>query len=90
MDEARLKRLRMRSWRRGTKEMDLVLGPFAEERLDALSPEALDAYEAILAENDQDLYRWVSGAEPMPARHAPLLTEIAEAARARHGPASRP
>ena len=86
MDEARLKRLRMRSWRRGTKEMDLILGPFADERLAGLAPPALDAYEAILSENDQDLYRWVSGAEPMPAAHAPLLEEIAEAARRRHRP----
>ena len=42
--EARLKRLAMRSWRRGTKEMDLILGPFADARLGGMSAEALDRY----------------------------------------------
>lgn len=85
--EARLRRLRMRSWRRGTKEMDLILGPWADAHLAGLGPDGLDAYEALLEENDQDLYRWASGAEPAPERHAPLMARIAEAARARHGTA---
>lgn len=79
--EARLKRLRMRSWRRGTKEMDLILGPYADANLAAMDAAALDAYEALLAENDQDLYRWASGAEPVPARHAPLMARIVAALR---------
>ena len=74
--DARLRKLRMRSWRRGTKEMDLILGPFADARLGDLDAEALDAYEALLAENDQDLYRWASGAEPAPERHEVLLSTI--------------
>jgi antitoxin CptB len=76
--EHRLKRLGIRSWRRGTKEMDIILGQFSDARLAALSSEALDAYEAILAENDQDLYRWVSGQDPLPQEHAPILEEIRE------------
>jgi antitoxin CptB len=66
----RLKRLRMRSWRRGTKEMDLILGPFSDRALDALPPDQLDRYEALLSENDQDLYQWVSGRIEPPAEHA--------------------
>ena len=80
--ENRLKRLRMRSWRRGIKEMDLILGQFCDERLDGLSPEMLNDYEALLAENDQDLYRWVTGQEPAPDRFVPLIGEIANQARA--------
>lgn len=79
----RLKRLAMRSWRRGTKEMDLILGAFADARLAAMTPSMLDRYEALLDENDHDLYAWISGALPMPARHAPLLPAIADFARAR-------
>ena len=41
--EARLKRIVMRSWRRGTREMDLILGPFAEAELAAMDAESLDA-----------------------------------------------
>lgn len=59
--EARLKRMKMRSMRRGIKEMDLILMRFAEARLDAMDEAALDAYDGLLNENDQDLYQWVSG-----------------------------
>jgi antitoxin CptB len=81
--ELRLKRLRMRSWRRGTKEMDLILGPFADAELAALSEEELARYEALLDENDQDLYRWATGAAPAPAPLAPLLRRIMDGAEAR-------
>ena len=78
--EARLRRLRMRSWRRGTKEMDLILGTFADARLGSLDGDRLSLYDALLAENDHDLYRWVTGAEPAPARFAALIGEIAASA----------
>ena len=85
--EARLKRMRMRSWRRGTKEMDLILGPYADAQLEAMPEAALDLYDALLEENDQDLYPWVSGAQPCPPQYLDLLSEIAAFARARHGTA---
>ncbi len=80
--EHRLKRLRMRSWRRGTREMDLILGPWADRRLGAMAEAELSLYDALLDENDQDLYRWVTGAEPPPARFAALVGAIAGAAGA--------
>jgi antitoxin CptB len=69
--EARLKMLAMRSWRRGMKEMDLIFGPFADRYLAGLSGADLDAYQTLLEENDQDLYQWVSGQTPPPARFDP-------------------
>lgn len=75
-EENRLKRLGMRSWRRGMREMDLILGPFADARLAGLDAAALAAYERMLAENDQDLYLWVTGAASQPAEHAPIIGEI--------------
>lgn len=74
--EHRLKRLRMRSWRRGTKEMDMILGPFSDARLAALTAVELDAYEALLSENDQDLYQWVSGQARGPGSHDLILEQI--------------
>ncbi len=74
--ENRLKRLGMRSWRRGTKEMDLILGPYADARLATLGAEELDAYEALLEENDQDLYLWVSRGEGMPEAHIAALDHV--------------
>jgi len=74
--EARLKRMAMRSWRRGTKEMDLVLGPYADTQLGRMSLAELDAYDALLAENDQDLMAWMLGQKPAPANHAPLVAVL--------------
>ena len=78
--ENRLKRLRMRSWRRGTKEMDLILGPFADARLGDLDPATLDLYDALLDENDQDLYLWVSKGG-FPPEHGAVLALV----RTHHG-----
>ena len=62
--EARLKRMRMRSWRRGTKEMDIVLGPFADARLAGMDAAGLALYDRLLEENDQDLMAWLLGQLP--------------------------
>lgn len=83
--EARLKRMAMRSWRRGTKEMDLVLGPYADAHLAGMDEAKLSLYDQLLAENDQDLLPWVLGQNPAPDRFADLLAEIATFARARLG-----
>ena len=74
--ERRLKRLAMRSWRRGTKEMDLVLGRFWDAEGAALDEETLDLYEALLSENDQDLYTWVSGQADAPPRFSGLIGRL--------------
>ncbi len=79
----RLKRLRMRSWRRGTKEMDLILGPFADSELAGLQGADLDLFDALLSENDQDLYAWITGAQAVPVRYAALLARVGDFARIR-------
>lgn len=92
-DEATLKRLRMRSWRRGIKEMDLILGPWADAQLQTLSGPDLTRFEALLGENDHDLYQWVtarigqSSAQPVgPSAYGPLLDRIARHAADRLRP----
>ncbi|WP_233092598.1 MULTISPECIES: succinate dehydrogenase assembly factor 2 [Paracoccaceae] len=81
--DARLRRMRMRSWRRGIKEMDLVFGPFADAGLAGLTAEELDLYDRLLSENDQDLLTWVLGTVPAPDWTAPLLPRIADFAATR-------
>lgn len=76
--ETRLKRLRLRSWRRGTKEMDLILGSFADRRMHLLSDAELDAHEAIMAENDHDLYQWISGQADIPQEIEPAIRLVAD------------
>lgn len=73
----RLKRMRIRSWRRGTREMDLILGGWADRRLAGLDAAGLALYDALLEENDHDLYQWVTGAAEAPERFAALVAEIA-------------
>ena len=76
--EARIKRLKMRSMRRGIKEMDLILQAFSERALDSMDEAGLTLYDALLQENDQDLYQWVTGQGDAPARFEALIAEIAQ------------
>ncbi len=75
----RRKRLKFRSWHRGTKEMDLLLGPFADARLDGFGLRQLAEYEAILQLPEPDLYEWLVGraAPPDDARTSVLDQLIA-------------
>lgn len=76
--QTRLKRLYMRSMRRGIKEMDIILRRYADARLDALPEAQLDIYDQLLSENDQDLYQWVTGQVAAPDPFAALIAEISE------------
>jgi antitoxin CptB len=60
MDEARLKRLRFRAWRRGFREADLVLGPFADSHALSLTETEVEAFERLLDRNDHDVYGWIA------------------------------
>ncbi|MFC3615675.1 succinate dehydrogenase assembly factor 2 [Lutimaribacter marinistellae] len=76
--ENRIRRMKMRSMRRGIKEMDLILTAWSERRLESLDEAGLDLYDALLHENDQDLYQWVTGQVPAPARYAKMIDEISQ------------
>ena len=65
--ENKIKRLRFRSWHRGTREMDLIMGSFADKNLPDLSDDELESYEEILTYSDPDLYNWITGREDVPA-----------------------
>jgi len=67
-----LKRLRYRSWHRGCKETDLILGRFADDKLADLAPAQLSVYEKLLDENDADIWDWISGKEA-PKEYTELL-----------------
>jgi antitoxin CptB len=65
-DDKRRERLRFRSWHRGTREMDLLLGSFADVHLHAFTSDQLDHYEALLEQGDPDLYDWITGRAAVP------------------------
>ncbi len=74
--ETQKKKLRLRSVRRGIREMDLILGAFAKAHLDAMSAEELSLYETLLEENDHDLYDWLTGQTAVPTVFRTLIAEI--------------
>jgi len=74
--ETARRRLAIRAWRRGTREMDLILGPYADARLGTMAPAELDAFEALIAEEDAELLAWMLGQAAPPERHAPLIAAL--------------
>ncbi len=62
--------------RRGIREMDLVLSAFADARLTSMSDAELDLYDAMLSENDHDLYQWITGQTSASARYTDLISQI--------------
>ena len=79
--ENRIKRMRMRSWRRGMKEMDIVMGGYADARLKSMTEAQLDAWDALLNENDPDLLAWITGQQETPPALLELISDVAEFAR---------
>lgn len=67
--ENRIKRLIYRSWYRGCKETDKILGQFAKEYLSRFSDSELDSFEAILEESDSDIFDWMSGKQQLPEKY---------------------
>jgi antitoxin CptB len=66
--ENRRKKLKFQAWHRGFKEVDLILGPFADERLGQMSDDELDAFEDLLNVPDHDLYDWICQRSSPPDR----------------------
>jgi antitoxin CptB len=67
--DPRRKKLIFRAWHRGMREMDLIMGRFAESRIDAMSDAELDTFELLIEAPDRDLLAWITGREPTPANY---------------------
>lgn len=71
------RKLLFRSWHRGIREMDLILGGFADAAIGSLTDAELHQYEHLLEVQDADLLAWVTGTDPVPtAFDTPLLKKI--------------
>jgi antitoxin CptB len=64
--EDRRKRLKFRAWHRGTRELDLLIGSFADRYLPEFGMPELDQFEALLNCQDPDVYDWMTGQKPAP------------------------
>jgi len=60
------KRLTFRAWHRGTREMDLLIGSFAEKYINGFDKDDLAIFEEILINNDPDVYNWIIGRQLPP------------------------
>ena len=78
----RRKRLLFRCWHRGTREMDLILGRFADAEIATLSDRELGELESLLEVSDPDLYTALTGDKALPAHHAGALFDRLKAFRA--------
>ena len=78
----RRKRLLFHCWHRGTREMDLILGRFADAEIGTLADQEVAELEELLEIPDADLYAAVTGAQPLPPEQAGVLFERIKAFRA--------
>ena len=70
---ARRRKLKFRSWHRGMREMDLIIGRFADAFMDDMADADLDAYEALIELPDPELLAWVTGMASPPAAHDSVM-----------------
>lgn len=73
--EKKRKRLIFRSWHRGTKEMDLLMGTFADRNVHDMGADEIEQYDEMLNCSDPDLYNWISGRETPPANQMSAVLE---------------
>lgn len=75
--QTRIKRLYFRSAHRGSKETDIILGPYAAGNLENMADSELDEFESFLAENDSDIWDWVAGKyDPDSGRYKNLIGRL--------------
>ncbi|MDB5522512.1 MAG: hypothetical protein JWM58_275 [Rhizobium sp.] len=75
--DPRRRRTLFRAWHRGIREMDLIFGQFADNELGRLDETELEEFEGILAEDDNDLFKWICGDLALPVRmRTPLFSRI--------------
>lgn len=76
-------RIAFRAWRRGFREADLLLGPFADQAGPTMSTAELDAFEALLGAEDHDIYAWIIEQQTPPPQHqGPLMERLQAFVRA--------
>ena len=65
--DVRRRKLLFRAWHRGMREMDLIMGRFADDALAGLTEAELDAFEHLMEVPDRELLAWVTGEAEAPA-----------------------
>jgi antitoxin CptB len=75
--DVRRRKLLFRAWRRGVREMDLIVGRFADVYIDKFDDTALDEFERLIDVPNAELYAWVAGDRSVPAEaETPVLRQL--------------
>ncbi|MBL0317884.1 MAG: succinate dehydrogenase assembly factor 2 [Alphaproteobacteria bacterium] len=75
-NDTKIKRILYRSWHRGCKETDILLGDFAKANLTAMSPDDISCFEQLLDEQDLDIYSWINHPELIPVAYQQMIATI--------------
>ncbi|MHA1188884.1 MAG: FAD assembly factor SdhE [Alphaproteobacteria bacterium] len=86
----RHKRVLFRAWHRGTRELDLLLGGYADRHIATMKDADLAAFETLMDVPDTQLYDWLIGSAPVPANHDTPLFRGLLAWHEERGGAARP
>ncbi len=84
--DPRRKRILLRCWRRGMREVDLLLGQFADARIAELSEAQLDQLEHFMEAQDADIFSWFAGSKPVDPAFAQPIFETIKAFHTHNGP----
>ncbi len=76
INELEIKRILYRSWHRGCKETDILLGDFAKGNLSIMNVDDISCFERLLDEQDLDIYSWVNHPELTPPEFVDMIERI--------------
>jgi antitoxin CptB len=83
--DPRRRRALFRAWRRGMREMDLILGGFADAHISELGDHDLADFEALMDVADDELFAWIAGREPPESKYrSPVFQSIVAFHAKRH------
>ena len=75
--DARRRRLLFRAWHRGMREIDLIMGRFADAELATMTEAEVEAFERLADVPDRDLLSWITGEADVPEEHrTPLYVRL--------------
>lgn len=71
--DPRRRKILFRAWHRGIREMDLLMGQFADAEIGTLTESELDDFEALIEVPDRDLFSWITSSEETPTNYDTAL-----------------
>lgn len=75
--DPRRRRNLFRAWHRGIREMDLIMGRFADAEIGTMSDAELEEFERLIEVPDRDLFRWITGEDDTPVNYdTPLFRRL--------------